>query len=65
MPRVADRLRFQLMITAPTRRELHQGLAPLKAAEDAILLDTTAMSIEQVVDRVLQLASQRFSSSVV
>ncbi len=34
MPRVADRLRFQLMITAPSRRLLHQALLPLKQVED-------------------------------
>ena len=30
MPRVADRLRFQLMVTARNRRDLHQGLLPLQ-----------------------------------
>ena len=52
-------------LQARDKRDCERATAPLKAAEDAILLDTTAMSIEQVVDRVLQLASQRFSSSVV
>ncbi len=35
MPRVADRLRFQLMLTAPTRRVLHQALLPLKALNES------------------------------
>jgi primosomal protein N' (replication factor Y) len=35
MPRVADRLRHQLMIIAPTRRELHQALGPVRALDDA------------------------------
>ncbi|HEY5647837.1 MAG TPA: primosomal protein N' [Pseudomonadales bacterium] len=34
MPRVADRLRYQLMLTAPDRTRLHRALAPLKTAED-------------------------------
>ena len=34
MPRVADRLRFQLMLTAPDRRVLHQALLPLKQVDD-------------------------------
>jgi primosomal protein N' (replication factor Y) len=34
MPRVADRLRFQLMLTAPTRRNLHRALLPLKTLDE-------------------------------
>ena len=34
MPRVADRLRFQLMLTAGSRRDLHRALLPLKALDD-------------------------------
>ena len=34
MPRVADRLRFQLMLTAETRRGLHQALLPLKTLDE-------------------------------
>ena len=52
-------------LEARDKRDCERATAPLKAAEDAILLDTTAMSIEQVVDQVMQLASQRFSSNVV
>lgn len=32
-------------------------VAPLKAAADAVLLDTTAMDISQVVDRVVEIAN--------
>ncbi len=52
-------------LEARDRRDCERKTAPLKAADDAILLDTTAMSIEQVVDQVMQMASQRFGSSVV
>lgn len=34
MPRVADRLRFQLMLTAGSRRELHRALLPLKTLDE-------------------------------
>ena len=52
-------------LEARDKRDSERETAPLKAAEDAILLDTTAMSIDQVVDRVMQLASQRFGRNVV
>jgi cytidylate kinase len=52
-------------LEARDKRDCERETAPLKAAEDAILLDTTAMGIEQVVDQVMQLASQRFGSNVV
>ena len=34
-----------------TRRE-----SPLRRAEDAILVDTTSMTLDQVVDRIVELA---------
>lgn len=34
IPRVADRIRYQLMLTAADRIRLHRSLAPLKAADD-------------------------------
>ena len=34
MPRVADRLRHQLMIIAADRRALHRGLLPLTEPDD-------------------------------
>jgi cytidylate kinase len=36
-------------------RDSARAAAPLKPAEDAIEIDTTELSIEQVVDRVLAL----------
>jgi cytidylate kinase len=35
-------------------------VAPLVAAEDAITIDTTGLSIDAVVDEVLGLAIERF-----
>jgi len=34
-------------------------VAPLKKASDAVLIDTTALSIEQVVNRIVALANER------
>lgn len=36
-------------------RDAARAAAPLKPAEDAVTIDTTALSVEQVVDRVLAL----------
>lgn len=46
-------------ITERDRRDSERSTAPLKAADDAVLLDTTDMSIQQVVDEILQLYSDR------
>jgi CMP/dCMP kinase len=43
-------------------RDTHRSTAPLKAATDAILIDTTTMDIDTVVNRVLQLARERFNN---
>jgi cytidylate kinase len=52
-------------LKARDERDSGRSAAPLKAADDAILLDTTEMSIDEVVNQVLQMASQRFGSNVV
>jgi cytidylate kinase len=51
-------------LKARDERDSERSAAPLKAADDAILLDTTEMSIDEVVNQVLQMASQRFGSNV-
>lgn len=40
-------------------RDAQRAVAPLKPAEDAVLLDTTGLSIDEVVDRVLALVPAR------
>ena len=49
---------------ARDKRDSERSVAPLKAADDAIILDTTEMNIDDVVNRVLQLANQRYGSVV-
>ena len=34
-------------------------IAPLKQAEDAVLVDTSHMTIEEVADRIIQIVSER------
>lgn len=40
-------------------QDANRAVSPLKPAEDAILLDTTKMAIEEVTQKVLELAKQR------
>lgn len=42
-------------ILARDARDAQRTVAPLRPAEDAVLIDTTGLSIEQVVERVLAL----------
>jgi cytidylate kinase len=42
------------------RRDTTRVVAPLIAVPDAIIVDSTALSIEEVVGRVIQLARERF-----
>jgi cytidylate kinase len=47
-------------LEARDKRDSERSAAPLKAADDAVLLDTTEMSIDEVVNQVLQMANLRF-----
>lgn len=40
-------------------RDMHREIAPLKQAEDAILVDTSQMTIEQVIDTIIGIAGER------
>ncbi len=48
-------------LTARDEQDANRSVSPLKAADDAIMLDTTEMSIDQVTVKVLELANQTFS----
>lgn len=45
-------------IQARDERDSNRAVAPLKPAEDAILIDSTSMSIREVFDQVMSLATQ-------
>jgi cytidylate kinase len=40
-------------------RDMHREHSPLKQAEDAVLLDTSEMNIQQVIERILELAGEK------
>ena len=40
-------------------RDTHREVSPLRQAEDALLLDTTGMSCQQVVEKIVSLAKER------
>ncbi len=40
-------------------KDSHRAIAPLKMADDAIEVDTTNMSIEQVCDRIIEIINER------
>ncbi len=48
-------------VSARDAQDSSRELAPLKSADDAILVDTTELSLEQVVERILQVIKERSS----
>jgi len=51
---------LSLEIAERDRRDENRPIAPLRRADDAIMVDSTSMTIDEVVERVLQLAAARF-----
>jgi cytidylate kinase len=47
-------------ILARDQRDAGRSLAPLRAAEDAVIVDSTGITVDAVVERVLSLARERF-----
>jgi CMP/dCMP kinase len=45
---------LSLEIAERDRRDMNRAIAPLVASADAVLLDTTGMSVDAVIDRVLR-----------
>ncbi|MCH2347646.1 MAG: (d)CMP kinase, partial [Pseudomonadales bacterium] len=43
-------------------RDSERPISPLKPAKDAVVLDTTDLNIDQVVEQVLDLVAQRLVS---
>jgi cytidylate kinase len=50
---------LSLEIAERDRRDATRAVAPLRPADDAVIVDSTAMTIDAVVARVLQLAAAR------
>jgi len=49
-------------LKARDEQDANRAVSPLKPANDAILLDTTEMSIQQVTEKLLELARQRLGN---
>ena len=52
---------LSLEIAERDQRDMNRAIAPLVASADAVLLDTTGMPVEAVVERVLGIARERLS----
>jgi cytidylate kinase len=50
---------LSLEIAERDRRDATRAVAPLRPADDAVIVDSTAMTIDAVVARVLELAAER------
>lgn len=48
---------LQKDIAARDKADMEREISPLRQAEDAVLLDTTGLSIDEVVDRILALCA--------
>ena len=58
---VSSLVELKLEISERDRADSERLESPLKKAEDAILIDTTSMSIEQVSEKIRQLAEERLN----
>ena len=42
-------------------RDMHREISPLKQAEDAVLLDTSDLTIEQVIEKIGEITDKKLS----
>lgn len=54
-----DLVQLQQDIADRDKQDSERAIAPLRQAEDALLLDTSHMNIEQVTEKILQLVEER------
>jgi cytidylate kinase len=54
---------LSLEIAERDRRDMSRAISPLVASADAVLLDSTGMSVDEVIERVLELAGSRLSGA--
>ena len=50
----ADYNQILKMIQERDYRDSHRAVSPLKPAEDAVVIDTSALTMQQVIDAVLE-----------
>ena len=53
----ADLEQIEQDIKARDEQDMNRAVSPLRQAEDAILVDSSAMSIEEVTERILEIAA--------
>jgi len=58
-----DLAQLQQAIEARDRSDQDRAVGPLKPADDAVLIDTTELGIEEVVERAARLVEERWSQS--
>lgn len=56
-----DLARIQADIEERDYRDMHREISPLKQAEDAVLVDTSALSIEEVIERIVSIIDEKLS----
>ena len=54
--------RLLAAIKARDDRDMNRDVAPLRPADDALVLDSTALNINQVLDRVLEYSNSKLNS---
>ena len=55
----ADLDKIEADILERDERDLNRAIAPLKQAEDAVLIDSSVMGIEEVVEKILSVAKEK------
>jgi cytidylate kinase len=55
---------LSLEIAERDRRDANRPVAPLRPAADAVVLDSTSLTVDEVVAKVLELTATRFPASV-
>ena len=62
MSSVSDLAQIERDIIARDEQDMNREIAPLKQAEDAILVDTSDMNIEEVVAKLTQIIEEKKAS---
>lgn len=60
---VCDLQKIQADIEERDYRDMHRETSPLKQAEDAVLVDTSEMTVEEVVEKLISLSRERMSGT--
>jgi cytidylate kinase len=55
---VCDIKKIQADIEERDYRDMHREISPLKQADDAVYLDTSDMTIQEVIDRIIEICHE-------